>query len=155
MLRLQAQLVAVLGVQREPGVLGEGVAQGLQEGVVELAGRATAAEGARDDLTEPARIRVRRAADWGGHVQNGTIRPAIGSPGDRSAPDYTGEMSVLDAMAAAGHEQVVLVADARSGLRAIIAIHSTTLGPALGGVRFWHYDSEDEALRDALRLARR
>jgi leucine dehydrogenase len=62
-------------------------------------------------------------------------------------------MSVLDAMAAAGHEQVVLVADDRTGLRAIIAIHSTALGPALGGVRFWHYDSESDAIRDALRLS--
>ncbi len=62
-------------------------------------------------------------------------------------------MSVLDAMAAAGHEQVVLVSDARTGLRAIIAIHSTALGPALGGVRFWHYDSEEDAFRDALRLS--
>ena len=62
-------------------------------------------------------------------------------------------MSVLDAMAAAGHEQVVLVADDRTGLRAIIAIHSTALGPALGGVRFWQYASESEAVRDALRLS--
>jgi len=62
-------------------------------------------------------------------------------------------MSVLDAMAAAGHEQVVLVADDRTGLRAIIAIHSTALGPALGGVRFWQYASESDALRDALRLS--
>jgi len=62
-------------------------------------------------------------------------------------------MSVLDAMAAAGHEQVVLVADDRTGLRAIIAIHSTALGPALGGVRFWQYASEADALRDALRLS--
>jgi leucine dehydrogenase len=56
-------------------------------------------------------------------------------------------------MAARGHEQVVLVADPPTGLRAIIAIHSTALGPSLGGVRFWHYDSEDEAVRDALRLS--
>ena len=73
-LRLQAQLLAVLGVERQLGVLREGAAQGLQEGVVELAGRATAAEGAGDDLTEPARIRFRRTTDCRGHVQNGTIR---------------------------------------------------------------------------------
>jgi leucine dehydrogenase len=56
-------------------------------------------------------------------------------------------------MADRGHEQVVLVSDAASGLRAIIAIHSTALGPSLGGVRFWHYTSEDEAIGDALRLS--
>ncbi len=56
-------------------------------------------------------------------------------------------------MAAAGHEQVVFHADDRTGLRAIIAIHSTALGPALGGVRFWQYASEADAVRDALRLS--
>jgi leucine dehydrogenase len=56
-------------------------------------------------------------------------------------------------MADRGHEQVVLVADPATGLRAIIAVHSTALGPSLGGVRFWHYASEDSAIRDALRLS--
>jgi leucine dehydrogenase len=56
-------------------------------------------------------------------------------------------------VAAGGHEQVVMVADARIGLRAMIAIHSTVLGPALGGVRFWHYASEHDALVDVLRLS--
>jgi leucine dehydrogenase len=52
-----------------------------------------------------------------------------------------------------GHEEVVFFHDASSGLRAIIAIHSTALGPALGGTRFYPYASEDEALRDVLRLS--
>src|SRR5438093_11404428 len=52
-----------------------------------------------------------------------------------------------------GHEQVVLCRDASVGLRAIIAIHSTVLGPALGGVRMWPYASAEEALQDVLRLA--
>jgi glutamate dehydrogenase/leucine dehydrogenase len=52
-----------------------------------------------------------------------------------------------------GHEEVVFVADAAIGLRAVIAIHSTALGPALGGVRFWRYDADTDALADALRLA--
>jgi leucine dehydrogenase len=56
-------------------------------------------------------------------------------------------------MTAMGHEQVVLVADAVSGLRAIIAVHSTALGPSLGGIRFWHYPSEHDAIVDALRLS--
>jgi leucine dehydrogenase len=51
------------------------------------------------------------------------------------------------------HEQVVFVADRVSGLRAVIAIHSTALGPSLGGIRFWHYPSEDDAVRDVLALS--
>jgi valine dehydrogenase (NAD+) len=53
-----------------------------------------------------------------------------------------------------GHEEVVYFNDPLSGLRAIIAIHSTALGPALGGTRFYPYPSEDAALRDVLRLSR-
>ena len=52
------------------------------------------------------------------------------------------------------HEQVSFVYDADTGYRGIIAIHSTILGPALGGTRFWNYASEDEALTDVLRLSR-
>lgn len=52
------------------------------------------------------------------------------------------------------HEQVVFTYLHDAGLKAIIAIHDTTLGPALGGVRMWPYASDDEALEDALRLAR-
>src|SRR5438105_10681607 len=51
-------------------------------------------------------------------------------------------------------EQVVFFHDPPSGLRAIVAIHSTALGPALGGTRFYPYPSEQEALHDVLRLAR-
>ena len=53
-----------------------------------------------------------------------------------------------------GHEQVVFCADAESGLRAVIAIHSTALGPALGGTRFYPYATEEAAVADALRLSR-
>jgi leucine dehydrogenase len=52
------------------------------------------------------------------------------------------------------HEQVVFASDAASGLRAIIAIHDTTLGAALGGCRIWAYRTEAEAVADALRLSR-
>ena len=52
------------------------------------------------------------------------------------------------------HEQVVFCSDKRSGLQAIIAIHDTTLGPALGGTRMWTYTSDEDALNDALRLSR-
>jgi valine dehydrogenase (NAD+) len=53
-----------------------------------------------------------------------------------------------------GHEQVVFCSDAESGLRAVIAIHSTALGPALGGTRFYPYASEDDAVADVLALSR-
>ena len=53
-----------------------------------------------------------------------------------------------------GYEKVVVAKDHDSGLHAIIAIHDTTLGPALGGLRMWDYPSEEEALTDVLRLAR-
>ena len=54
----------------------------------------------------------------------------------------------------AGHEQVVFCQDPQSGLRAIIAIYSTALGPALGGTRFYPYSDEDAALADVLNLSR-
>ncbi|MGS2589264.1 Leu/Phe/Val dehydrogenase [Streptomyces hebeiensis] len=53
-----------------------------------------------------------------------------------------------------GHEQVVLCQDRASGLKAVIAIHSTALGPALGGTRFYPYASEEDAVADALNLSR-
>jgi leucine dehydrogenase len=52
------------------------------------------------------------------------------------------------------HEALHFVTDASSGLRAIIAMHSTHLGPAAGGTRFWHYAADGDALTDALRLSR-
>ena len=52
------------------------------------------------------------------------------------------------------HEEIHFVTDERSGLKAIIAVHSTHLGPAAGGARFWHYARDEEALIDALRLSR-
>src|SRR3989449_7585251 len=62
-------------------------------------------------------------------------------------------MAILKDMECDGHERVVFCRDDSVGLRAIIAIHSTVLGPALGGVRMWPYASSKEALRDVLRLA--
>ena len=63
-------------------------------------------------------------------------------------------MQIFDTIASMGHEQVVLCHDDATGYRGIIAIHSTVLGPALGGTRFWNYASDEEAVVDALRLAR-
>ncbi|MDR3000454.1 MAG: leucine dehydrogenase [Fibromonadaceae bacterium] len=63
-------------------------------------------------------------------------------------------MNVLQEMSKYGHEQVVFIRDEKVGLNAIIAIHNTALGPALGGTRFWDYATEEEALFDVLRLSR-
>ena len=63
-------------------------------------------------------------------------------------------MDLLGYMGAEGHEQIVMCSDPAVGLQAIIAIHDTTLGPACGGVRIWPYESEQEAVMDALRLSR-
>jgi glutamate dehydrogenase/leucine dehydrogenase len=62
-------------------------------------------------------------------------------------------VGVLGRMEQGGHEEVVFHHDRRSGLRAIVAIHSTALGPALGGTRWHPYGSEEEALEDVLRLS--
>jgi valine dehydrogenase (NAD+) len=69
-----------------------------------------------------------------GHPQNAAARPS--------------------ATAQTGHEQVVFCQDTQSGLRAIIAIYSTALGPSLGGTRFYPYPDEDAALADVLNLSR-
>ena len=63
-------------------------------------------------------------------------------------------MAVFEELAKKDHEQVIFCHDQESGLKAIIAIHDTTLGPALGGCRMWQYENEDLALRDVLRLSR-
>jgi leucine dehydrogenase len=65
-----------------------------------------------------------------------------------------GAVTALDFADASGHEEVHLVRDAASGLRAVIAVHDTTLGPAVGGTRMRLYPSFDDAVVDALRLAR-
>lgn len=59
-----------------------------------------------------------------------------------SAPDFD------------NHEQITFCHDAKTGLKAIIAVHNTHLGPALGGCRFWNYNNEEDALKDVLRLSR-
>lgn len=63
-------------------------------------------------------------------------------------------MDLFSRIADSEHEQVLFGYDAASGLRAIVAIHSTQLGPALGGTRFYPYADEGDALADALRLSR-
>lgn len=65
-----------------------------------------------------------------------------------------GRLTSLELAAELGHEEVVFVHDRAAGLRAVIAIHDTSLGPAVGGTRMRVYPSLDEAAVDALRLAR-
>lgn len=66
----------------------------------------------------------------------------------------TQDIGPLSQMSVTDHEQVVFCQDKATGLKAIIAIHNTVLGPALGGTRMWNYASEAEALTDVLRLSR-
>lgn len=70
-------------------------------------------------------------------------------------PDF--ELSrnpVISQMSSMEHDQLLFCSDNKTGLKAIIAIHDTTLGPALGGTRMWNYNNEIEALNDVLRLSR-
>lgn len=64
------------------------------------------------------------------------------------------DASITGRMAAFDHEQVVFCQDNATGLKAIIAVHDTTLGPAVGGTRMWAYNNENDALTDVLRLSR-
>src|SRR6478735_1345512 len=63
-------------------------------------------------------------------------------------------MKIFDYMETYDYEQLLFCQDKDSGLKAIIAIHDTTIGPALGGTRMWTYESEEAAIEDALRLSR-
>jgi leucine dehydrogenase len=62
-------------------------------------------------------------------------------------------MEIFERMVGRDHEEMVFVQDREAGLRGIISIHSTVLGPALGGLRMWPYATEAEAIYDVLRLA--
>lgn len=79
-------------------------------------------------------------------------------PSPRSATSTLGRFEAVDGplsiMVADDFEQVAYAHDAASGLRAIVAVHSTVLGPSLGGTRFWPFASEEEALVDVCRLAK-
>ena len=61
---------------------------------------------------------------------------------------------IFEQMGSRDHEELIFCYDPETGLKAIIAIHDTTIGPALGGCRMWNYESEEAALKDALRLSR-
>ncbi|WP_308290471.1 Glu/Leu/Phe/Val family dehydrogenase [Streptomyces meridianus] len=78
------------------------------------------------------------------------VRPLAGTPG----PTGSSVLTTLFRSEQGGHEQVVICQDRASGLKAVIAVHSTALGPALGGTRFHPYATEEEAVLDALNLSR-
>jgi leucine dehydrogenase len=73
---------------------------------------------------------------------------------DLKQEEKVGKISLFDEISEYAHEQVVYCYDEQTGLKAIIGIHNTILGPALGGTRMWNYKSEQEALIDVLRLSR-
>ena len=93
----------------------------------------------------------KRSAVSGGAPQGQSSSPAHRLPLAHPAGAGT---DIFASMQTMGHEQVLLSHDPSCGYLGIIAIHDTTLGPALGGTRFWQYTSTDEAITDALRLAR-
>jgi len=71
-----------------------------------------------------------------------------------SSQEKVGSISVFAEASRLGHEQVVFCHDEPTGLKAIIGIHNTVLGPSLGGTRMWNYATEEEAAIDVLRLSR-
>ncbi|MFF4603535.1 Leu/Phe/Val dehydrogenase [Streptomyces sp. NPDC001339] len=94
-------------------------------------------------VTTVTDVRPPSSPDFPAHFEHGGTNRADG-----------GVLHTLFRSEQGGHEQVVLCQDRASGLKAVIAIHSTALGPALGGTRFHAYASEEEAVLDALNLSR-
>src|SRR6266508_6279100 len=80
-------------------------------------------------------------------------RSQTGEPRYRWLVSGSMSFDVFDLASAAGTEEVSFTADPATGLRAIVAVHSTVLGPSLGGTRFLPYDTEEAAFLDVLRLA--
>src|SRR5881296_383957 len=92
---------------------------------------------------------------------SGSSSPAVSTPAPSAAAADPGRkpggregLDLFALLAEHEHEQVSAYYDPSTGYRGLIAIHSTVLGPALGGTRFWSYPSDEAALRDCLRLAR-
>ena len=73
---------------------------------------------------------------------------------ERKTQDEKPKMKINERETNGGHEFLLTCSDEETGYRGVIAIHSTALGPAVGGTRFWNYASESDAITDALRLAR-
>lgn len=84
---------------------------------------------------------------------------SVTAPVSREHPDnrqsaVDGDVHIFRLLSEQGHESVLFGSDKETGLRTIISVHSTVLGPALGGVRMWPYESEADALQDSLRLSK-
>ena len=103
-------------------------------------------------MTTSKNVSGKRSAVSGRHAAEPSGGPAHRSPVNAHAP--ASGLDIFASMDSMGHEQVLLSHDPSCGYFGIIAIHDTTLGPALGGTRFWQYGTTDEAITDALRLAR-
>jgi leucine dehydrogenase len=73
---------------------------------------------------------------------------------EKNVKDSVEDFQVIEKMNQMNHEQLVFCNDKETGLKAIIAIHDTTLGPALGGTRMWNYNCDNDAIIDVLRLSR-
>jgi leucine dehydrogenase len=100
---------------------------------------------------------IRKSVSGKRAAVSGAVAAALGSDATSRAltvPTGGGAGDVFAQMQTMGHEQVLLSHDPSCNYLGIVAIHDTTLGPALGGTRFWQYGSTDEAITDALRLSR-
>jgi leucine dehydrogenase len=73
---------------------------------------------------------------------------------EKNVKDSVEDFQLIEKMNQMNHEQLVFCNDKETGLKAIIAIHDTTLGPALGGTRMWNYNCDNDAIIDVLRLSR-
>jgi len=103
-------------------------------------------------MTTSKSVSGKRSAVSGTPAGGQSSVPAHPSP--LTAHASVPSLDIFAAMDSLGHEQVLLSHDPSCGYFGIVAIHDTTLGPALGGTRFWQYANTDEAITDALRLAR-
>lgn len=83
-----------------------------------------------------------------------TPHAAVARVSQQASQGATIHMSVFSHKEFDQHEQVTFFQDPATGLRAIIAVHNTNLGPALGGCRMWAYENDEQALKDVLRLSR-
>ncbi len=102
-------------------------------------------------MSMPKSVSGKPSAVSGTSAREQQSNPAHRSPLTAHGP---GGGDIFESMNSMGHEQLLLSHDPSCGYFGIIAIHDTTLGPALGGTRFWQYENTDEAITDALRLAR-
>jgi leucine dehydrogenase len=88
------------------------------------------------------------------HTTTVTVQPGRAGAAAAALGNDHASLAIFDQIARMGHERVLICSNPEVGLRAIIAVHSTVLGPGLGGVRMWSYANDEAALTDVLRLSR-